>query len=43
MDELPSLEPLESVAVFGLSGEFKEAYNKGILQVWYLLIDIHCV
>jgi hypothetical protein len=40
---LPTLGPLESVAVVGLSGEFREAYNTGILQFWYLSIDIHFI
>jgi hypothetical protein len=41
MGNLPSLLPLASVAVFGLRAVFRRAYNTGILQVWYLSIDMH--
>jgi hypothetical protein len=34
------LGPLESVAVSGLTGKFRQAYNTDILQVWYLSIDM---
>jgi hypothetical protein len=37
------LRPLESVAVSRLSIVFREAYSTGILQVWYLSIDIHFI
>jgi hypothetical protein len=43
VDELPPLRPLEPVAVLGLNGELKEVYDAGILQVWYLSIDIHSI
>jgi hypothetical protein len=39
VDKLPSLGPLKSVAVSGLSAVFQEAYNTEILQLWYLAID----
>jgi hypothetical protein len=38
---LPTLEPLESVAVLGLRVAFKDVYSTDILQVWYHSIDIH--
>jgi hypothetical protein len=41
VDHYRRLGPLESVAVLALDVGFREAYNTGILQVWYHLIDIH--
>jgi hypothetical protein len=38
--ELPTEEPLESVAVFELSVVLTDTYDKYILHVWYLSIDI---
>ncbi|SAL99410.1 hypothetical protein [Absidia glauca] len=35
--------PLESVAVFELSVGFSEAYNTGILQIWYLSVGMHLI
>jgi hypothetical protein len=43
VDELQILESLKLVAVFGLCGEFREAYIKVILQFWYHSIDIHSI
>jgi hypothetical protein len=37
------LRPLESVAVLRLDGEFRDAYNTGMLHVWYLVIDMHFI
>jgi hypothetical protein len=34
---------LKSVAVFELGAVFREAYNTGTLQFWYLAIDILCL
>jgi hypothetical protein len=33
----------QSVALFGLIEEFREAYSLFILHVWYLSIDIHYI
>jgi uncharacterized membrane protein YozB (DUF420 family) len=40
-NELLTLNPLESVAVLGLRIALKETYSTGMIQFWYLLIDIH--
>jgi hypothetical protein len=42
VDEWPTFEPLESLPV-ELSVSFREACSTGILQIWYLLIDIHFI
>jgi hypothetical protein len=43
MGKLPTLGPLESIDVSGLSVVFGETYNTGILQVWYFSIDTHFI
>jgi hypothetical protein len=43
VDELLTLGPLESPAVWRVSEEFSEAYNTDILQVWYHSIDVQLV
>jgi hypothetical protein len=37
------LKPLESGAILGLYVVPREAYNTGILQVWYLSVYIHFI
>jgi hypothetical protein len=43
MDELPTLRPLYSFAVLGISVEFREAYSGGILPFWHLSINMHFI
>jgi hypothetical protein len=43
MGDLPTLGPLESVAVLGFSVAFTDAYNTGILPFYYHSVDIHPV
>jgi hypothetical protein len=37
------LKPLESGAILGLYVVPREAYNTGILQVWYFSVYIHFI
>jgi hypothetical protein len=41
LDEVPTLGQLKTLAVWRLDAKFIEAYDAGVLQVWYLSIDIH--
>jgi hypothetical protein len=43
VDELPNFGLSKSIAVLGLCGALREAYNSGILQVWDPSIDIPSV
>jgi hypothetical protein len=43
VDVLPTLGPLESIAVLGLSVAIREAYSTGILYVWYHSTDIRFI
>ncbi|SAL99446.1 hypothetical protein [Absidia glauca] len=41
--DIQPLGPPEPAAVLELNEEFREAYSKAIVQVWYPSIDIHFI
>jgi hypothetical protein len=41
VDELPILRLPESVVVFGIGVALREAYNTGLLLLWYRSIGMH--
>jgi hypothetical protein len=43
VEELSILRPPELVADLGLSVVSRAVYSTGILQIWYLTIDIHFI
>jgi hypothetical protein len=43
VDESQKFGPLEEVAIFRRSEALREAYSPGILQFWYILIDMHVI
>jgi hypothetical protein len=43
VDGWPTFGLLESIAILGLCKVLRDAYSTEILQVWYVLIDIHFI
>jgi hypothetical protein len=43
VDKLPTLGPLESIAILRLNVVFREVCNAGRLQIWHLFIDMHLI
>lgn len=42
-DHKPSLGTLQSVAALRLCADFTDEYSTGMLQFYYLSIDVHCI